>query len=77
MKITKRKMVKLIREEVERDMQEQSTHGKFGAGLSSDGYAGGYAQALSDFALISIGVWPNSRYAEAARRKLELANKMY
>lgn len=31
-------------------------------GLSSEGYAGGYMQALSDVVLFMNGVVPNSRY---------------
>ena len=38
-----------------------STGGKFARGLSSEGYAGGYAQALEDVQLALNGVKPRTR----------------
>lgn len=47
---------------VNREIAGISRGGFYAAGLSSEGYAGGYAQALSDVLLALNGVTPNGRY---------------
>lgn len=41
---------------VRQDMKEQASHGKYGAGLSTEGYAGGYSRALQDVELALRGI---------------------
>ncbi len=38
-----------------------NSHGKFGAGLACEGYAGGYRDALEDVTLLLNGVKPSTR----------------
>ena len=51
MKTDKRSVLRLlpkVREQVLREIRCNAAGGGFAAGLSSEGYAGGYAEALSD-----------------------------
>ena len=48
---------------VSKEIGERAEKGFYASGLSGEGYAGGYRQALSDVFLALNGVYPNnSRY---------------
>ncbi len=47
---------------VGKEIEDNSREGSFASGLASEGYAGGYAQALEDVMLALNGVNPNTRY---------------
>jgi len=46
---------------VESEISDLAQGGLYAAGTASEGYAGGYAQALRDVELILNGVRPNTR----------------
>jgi hypothetical protein len=50
-----------VRSEI-RDVTRNGDGGLYARGLSSEGYSGGYAQALSDVLLVLNGVKPNTRH---------------
>jgi hypothetical protein len=43
---------------VVREIYDNASHGKYGAGLASEGYAGGYRDALDDVTMLLNGVEP-------------------
>ncbi len=48
---------------VRKDITDNASHGKYAAGLSAEGYAGGYRDALSDVRLALDGCPPyHSRF---------------
>ena len=46
---------------VNREISSLAKGGKFAAGLSTEGYHGGYRDALNDVLLVLNGVKPNTR----------------
>ena len=56
----KRELVK-ARDAVSREISGMAAHGPIAAGLSSEGYAGGYRDALDDVLLALNGVSPRRR----------------
>jgi len=60
MKSIVRKVQKAI-SNVNKEIEGNSV-GKYGAGLASEGYAGGYRDALNDVLLALRGVNPNRRW---------------
>jgi hypothetical protein len=58
----KRRM-RLVREAVNREVSAFAAHGGSAGGMASEGYAGGYLQALSDVELALADVPNNGRYA--------------
>lgn len=54
---------KLLKDCISRIHHEMSfAEGRYGKALASEGYAGGYRDALADVLLLLNGVKPNSRY---------------
>lgn len=54
-----RRLLKLARENVDAEISDSAKHGgKFARGLSSEGYAGGYRDALHDVEAILGGYMP-------------------
>lgn len=64
-RFTKRQAENVIRAAQKRALREVAGHasrgGKYAHGLSSEGYAGGYADALADVLLALRGVKPSTR----------------
>lgn len=64
--MNKRQMVKIIDEAhdaVLKRISDQTNQSElYSRGLASEGYLGGYAQALQDVLLLSNGVRPRTRY---------------
>lgn len=57
----KRKLAK-AQAKVRKEIEDNAAYGgKFARGLANEGYAGGYAQALSDVQLALNGVEPSTR----------------
>ena len=50
--------IKAAQEKIAAEIKAFAGHGKFAAGLASEGFAGGYSQALSDIQLLINGVEP-------------------
>jgi len=58
-----RRDLKKVLDEVNKDIASNAKpNSMFARGLASEGYAGGYRQALYDVQLALDGVMPNSRY---------------
>lgn len=57
--------------EARRDMQANATHGVYGAGFSSEGYAGGFRDALSGIVNLLHDTVPSGRFWTAPNRKSE------
>ena len=60
------------RRKVNAEISDFAQGGKYAAGLASEGYAGGYRDALDDVTLLLNGVEPHRRdywAAEATREK--------
>jgi len=59
-------LLQKVQAEVDKEIsscaQGVSGGGIYARGLASEGYAGGYKDAISDVMLALNGVWPNSRY---------------
>jgi len=56
-----RRQLRKAQDRVRKEMAERN-ESFYGRGLSTEGYAGGYRQALADVELALNGVDPNSRY---------------
>ena len=56
----KRKLDK-ARDKVNQEISGFASHGGYAAALSSEGYSGGYRDALNDIELLLNGVTPNRR----------------
>lgn len=52
-----------VQKKVQEQIAANASGGRFAAGISSEGFDGGYAAALSDVRLALDGVYPCSRYA--------------
>jgi hypothetical protein len=46
---------------VDREISDHAAHGFYGGGLASEGYSGGYRDALHDVLLLLNGVKPTRR----------------
>lgn len=65
-----RREVKLCLDRVGHETRQLASRpGIYAGGLASEGYAGGYAQALRDVLLLLSGITPNSRYWSSEDRK--------
>lgn len=62
------RQLKRARAAAEANMRDQASHGRYAAGMASEGYAGGYRDALTDVELALSGVTPNtSRFWPGSR----------
>lgn len=61
--MTKARAIKLIEKAYRRTVKEMSyTTGKYGRGMATEGYVGGYSQALADVVLLlHSGCLPDTR----------------
>lgn len=57
--ISKRKRIEAARKAVSRDINAHAGMGRYAAGLASEGYNGGYRDALDDVLLLLNGIVPN------------------
>jgi len=53
--------IMMARDSANKEISDMSRGGGIGAGLASEGYAGGYRDALDDVLLVLNGVTPQSR----------------
>jgi hypothetical protein len=56
-----RRALTVAQQKVNADIAEFAAGGRAAAGLASEGYSGGYRDALSDVQLVLNGVRPNRR----------------
>ncbi len=57
-----RALIKQVLLQVNNEISNHAATGFYGAGLSSEGYAGGYRDALHDIELCLSNVMPNRRH---------------
>jgi len=65
MRLTKlwlRKQIRGAEAKAQQEINDNASGGRIAAGLASEGYAGGYRDALSDVLLLLNGVKPNRRH---------------
>jgi len=58
----KKKLISKAIKNVDEEIAGLASHGHTAAGLSSEGYAGGYRDALYDMINLLNGVFPQRRY---------------
>jgi hypothetical protein len=59
---TKRKQIEAARDVVNKLIAGHASQGRIAAGLASEGYNGGYRDALEDCLLVLSGVTPNRHH---------------
>lgn len=60
-KLSKRARIDLAYKRVSKEIANLASGGRIAAGLSSEGYSGGYRDALADFGLVLSDVKPTRR----------------
>lgn len=61
--MTRKNVLQKVCDGVNKENSDSTNHNSlYSRGLSSEGYAGGYTQAIQDVILYLNGVIPNSRY---------------
>lgn len=56
------RVIKIVRQNLSKEISDLAYGGKYAAGLASEGYSGGYRDALDDVMLLLNGVTPNRRH---------------